>query len=122
LNENQTWILKSKLPEENEFLPTQAEKTLSQIHDLEISEFTDPDQAKKFEGKNMIILKSSSDQLVFQLNWGPLIKMKLQGLEKEVYLARTQIDKSKIDDLNFDRVFKKIEAPKTETSQKEPQK
>jgi hypothetical protein len=115
-NENKTWLLKSKLPESTEFLPIQAEKVLDDVHNLEISEFIDLELAKKFEGNNMIILKSSNDELIFQLNWGPLIKMKFQGVEKEVYLARTQlsknifvIDKSKIEALNIDRIYKKIE-------------
>lgn len=115
-NENKTWLLKSKLPQDTEFLPIQAEKFLDEVHNLEISEFIEPEIEKKFEGKNMIILKSSNDDLLFQLNWGPLLKMKFRGLEKEVFLARTQlskhifvIDKTKLDDLNIDRVFKKIE-------------
>lgn len=117
LNENQTWNLKSNLPENNEFLPIESEKILNQIHDLEISEFVAPELAKNFDGKNMVILKSANDQLIFQLNWGPLVNIKSNGLEKEVYLARTQlsknifaIDKNKIDDLNLNRVFK-IKAP-----------
>ena len=115
LNEKQSWILKSNLPAESEFLPIQAEKVLNAIHDFEISEFVDADVAKKFEGKNMLILKSAGDELIYQLNWGPSLKMKFNGIEKDVYLARTQIsknifaiDKSKIDELNMDRVFKKI--------------
>jgi Domain of unknown function (DUF4340) len=117
INEKQSWLLKSKLPDQSEFLPVQAEKILNNIHDFEISEFVSSDIAKKFEGKNMIILKSSTDELIFQLNWGPSLKMKFNGVEKEVYLARTQlsqsifaIDKNKIDELNMDRIFKKVTA------------
>jgi hypothetical protein len=119
-NENQTWILNSKLPEESEFLPIQAEKILNEIHDLEVSEFIDLEVSKQFVGNNMVILRSASDQLIFQLNWGPLVKIKAHGSEKNFYLARTQlskkifaIDKQKIDDLRFDKIFKK-----TETAQK----
>lgn len=119
-NENKTWILNSKLPEKSEFLPIQAEKILNEIHDLEVSEFINPEVSKQFVGHNMVILSSTNDQLVFQLNWGPLVKIKMNGSEKEVYLARTQlskkifaIDKQKIDDLKFDRIFKKIETAQT---------
>lgn len=119
-NENQTWILNSKLPEQSEFLPIQAEKILNEIHDLEVSEFINPEVSKQFVGNNMVILSSASDQLIFQLNWGPLVKIKTNGSEKDVYLARTQlskkifaIDKQKIDDLRFEKIFKK-----TETAQK----
>lgn len=119
-NENKTWTLNSKLPEQSEFLPIQAEKILNEIHDLEVSEFINPEVSKQFVGNNMVILSSTSDQLVFQLNWGPLIKIKMNGSEKEVYLARTQlskkifaIDKQKIDDLKLDRIFKKTEIVQT---------
>ncbi len=119
-NENKTWTLNSKLPEKTEFLPVQAEKILSEIHDLEVSEFINPEVSKQFVGNNMVILSSASDQLVFQLNWGPLVKIKTNGTDKEVYLARTQlskkifsIDKQKIDDLQFDRIFKKTETAQT---------
>ena len=40
----------------------------------------------------MIILKTESDQLLLQLNWGPQIKKKIFGFEREFYLARTQQD------------------------------
>ena len=120
INENQTWKLTSKLPENNEFLPIEAEKILSQIHNLEISEFVSPALAQQFEGSNMIILKTTGDQLVYQLNWGPDIKIKINGLDKEVYLARTQlsknifsIDKNKLDELNFNKVFKQKPEPVT---------
>lgn len=120
LNENQTWTLNSKLPEESEFLPIQAEKILNEIHDLEVSEFINPEISKQFIGNNMVILSSASDQLVFQLNWGPLVKIKMNGVDKDIYLARTQlskkifaIDKQKIDDLNFDKIFKKTETART---------
>jgi hypothetical protein len=119
-NENKTWVLNSKLPEQSEFLPIQAEKILNEIHDLEVSEFISTELSKQFVGNNMFILSSATDQLVFQLNWGPLVKIKMNGSEKEVYLARTQlskkifaIDKQKIDDLKLDKIFKKTETAQT---------
>ena len=115
-NAQQTWKLNSALPADSEFAPTEAEKLIDQIHELKISEFVTPEEAKSFTGQNMFILKSSSDSLVFQLNWGPLIKQKFSGVEKEVYLARTQlsqnifaIDKVAIDQLNLERLFTKKE-------------
>jgi len=120
-NENQSWNLKSKLPENTDFLPVKAEKILDLVHDLEVSEFVAADIAKKFVGHNMVILKAANDKLVFQLNWGPLVKMKFNGLQKEVYLARTQlsknifaIDKSKIDEINIQSVFQKKESKSIE--------
>ncbi len=119
-NTNQSWVLQSKQPDQFEFLPIEAEKVISDIHNLEISEFVNSEVSKQFQGNNMIILNSSSEQLVFQLNWGPLVKIKSNGLEKEVYLARTQlskkifgIDKQKIEDLKVDRIFKKNETAQT---------
>jgi hypothetical protein len=114
-NENQTWKLLSKLPDKHIFLPIQVEKFLNQIHDLEISEFVSTEMAKKFEGKNTVILKSSDDRLIFQMMWGPLVQLNIDGLIKDVYLVRSQlsknifaIDKDKIDGLGFNRVFQPV--------------
>lgn len=52
-NENKTWTLNSKLPEKTEFLPVQAEKILSEIHDLEVSEFINPEVSKQFVGNDI---------------------------------------------------------------------
>ena len=40
----------------------------------------------------MIILKAENDQLLMQLNWGPQSKKNIFGVEKDFYLARTQLD------------------------------
>ena len=115
-NVGQTWKLQSALPAQSDFLPLEAEKILDQVHELKISEFVNSEDAKKFTGQNMIILKSNGDNLVFQLNWGPLIKKNFAGVEKEVYLARTQfsqnifaLDKMAIDQINLASLFQKKE-------------
>lgn len=108
-------------PENTEFSPTELVKALNHIHDVEISEFLDLGlkkyDEKLFSGKNMIILKADSDNLVFQLNWGPELKIKKKGEEKEYYYARSSvspmvfaIEKSKMNLENFAQVFKKKEA------------
>ena len=62
----------------------------------------------------MIILKTANDNLIFQLNWGPELKIKKHGVEKEYYYSRTSvspmifaIEKSKMQLDNFAQVFKK---------------
>ena len=84
-------------------------KALNNAHGLKISEFID-DSAKqeKFEGQNMLILKSDTEKLVLQLNWGPSFKEKKSGSEKEYYYARTHLsnkifalEKSLVDSLNL---------------------
>lgn len=119
-NENQSWIIKNPKLDHQEFLPVEAEKLLNEIHELKVSYFIDDQDAKKFTGQNMIILKSSQDNLVFQLNWGPLITKKINGEDKQIYLARTQLsqqifalEKEIIDQLPFDKIFK---AKEKETS------
>ena len=114
-NQNSTWVLKTPQPEHLDFNPIAVEKFLDRVHDLKISEFITADVAKKFIGLNMIILKSANDKLIFQLNWGPLLKLRFRGVEKEVYLARTQIgsmifalDKEKIEALGFSDILKEI--------------
>jgi hypothetical protein len=90
----------------------QVKKTLNKIHDLKISEFIDDQSLKsQFEGTNMLILKSDTEKLVLQLNWGPSFKMKKAGEEKEYYYARTQLsdsifalEKKVIDSLELDKL------------------
>ncbi len=60
----------------------------------------------------MIILKSESDRLVYQMNWGPDLTLKRNGTEKEYYFARTQVapqifamEKSKMDSIDFSKVI-----------------
>lgn len=112
-NQNSTWILKSPLPDKADFNPLAVEKFLDRLHDLKISEFVIPEVAKKFSGQNMAMLKAGNDKLIFQLNWGPLVKLPFRGIEKEVYLARTQIspmifalEKDKIELLGFSDILK----------------
>lgn len=105
-------------PENTEFSPTELVKALNHVHDIEISEFLDLAlkryDEKLFSGKNMIILKTATDNLIFQLNWGPELKIKKNGEEKAYYYARTSVssmvfalEKSKMNLENFSQVFKK---------------
>lgn len=86
---------------------------VSKVHDLEITYFLPEEEGKEFSGKDMIILKTSEDQLLFQLNWGPLQHKKQDGLEKDYFLARTQasdnifgLNKSYIDELPLEKILK----------------
>lgn len=86
---------------------------VNQVHDLEITYFLPENEDKEFVGKDMIILKTSEDQLLFQLNWGPLQHKKHDGTEKDYYLARTQasehifgLNKSYIDQLPLEKILK----------------
>jgi hypothetical protein len=87
-------------------------QAIKKIHDLEISEFIDKKQVDQFKGHEMIILKSEDDNLVYQLNWGPLFKMKKNGKEKDYYYARTQaspsifaLDKERIESFGIEKFF-----------------
>lgn len=86
---------------------------IDQVHDLEITYFLPEAEGKDFTGSDMIILKTSEDQLLFQLNWGPLQHKKVAGLEKDYFLARTQVsdnifglNKSYIDQLPLEKILK----------------
>lgn len=118
--ENGQWKVVLGQPENTEFSATELVKALNHIHDIEISEFLDLNlrkyDEKLFSGKSMIILKSATDNLVFQLNWGPELKIKKKGVEKDYYYARTTVsptifalEKSKMNLENFSQVFKKKE-------------
>lgn len=78
---------------------------INQVHDLEITYFLPEAEGKDFAGNDMIILKTSEDQLLFQVNWGPL--------RKDYFLARTQasdnifgLKKSYIDQLPLEKILK----------------
>ena len=114
---------KSVLPvgEDKLFEEKMVQKTLNHLHDLEITEFIDKN-AEAFRGTNMIILKADSDRLVFQLNWGPELKMKRHGVEKDYFYARTQLDplifaleKNKIDSFGFNQIITDKKAENSET-------
>lgn len=85
---------------------------VDRIHDLQISEFLGQNESRgAFAGNDMLILKSATDKLLLQLNWGPSFSMKKSGESREYYYARTHlsddifaIEKSLIDDLQLDKV------------------
>lgn len=86
---------------------------VNQVHDLEITYFIPEAEGAAFAGNDMIILKTSEDQLLFQLNWGPLQHKKVEGLEQDYFLARTQasdqifgLNKSYIDKLPIEQILK----------------
>lgn len=97
----------------------QVKNTIGKVHDLQISEFVDsPDERNKFEGRNMLILKTEKEKLVLQLNWGPSFKKTKGGHETEYYYARTHLsdsifalEKSLIDSLEFDKISIAKKAP-----------
>jgi cbb3-type cytochrome oxidase subunit 3 len=108
------WQPSNAISENNQFDETELVHALKKIHDLEISEFIDKKRVDQFKGNEMIILKSETDNLVFQLNWGPEFKMKKSGKEKGYYFARTQLspsifalEKSRIESLGLDLIIKK---------------
>ena len=118
------WKAEQNGPANTEFSAIEFLHFLNRVHDLEISEFFESDLKKQatqpFSGRNMLILSSETDNLIYQLNWGPEIKLKKKGIEKEYFYARTNlsptifaIEKKKIQALGIDQVFKKI-LPRTE--------
>lgn len=100
----------------------QIKKTINKVRDFQISEFVDsPAEREKFEGRNMLILKTDKEKLVLQLNWGPAFKISKGGHETEYYFARTHLsdsifalEKKLIDSLEFDKLTEaKLPAPTT---------
>lgn len=87
-----SWKKQDNAEAEQKLSAAQISKVLNKIHDLEISEFIDKKSVPEFKGSNMIILKTESDNLVYQLNWGPEVKLPTKNLEKLYVLARTQVD------------------------------
>ncbi len=104
-----TWLMGSANSPYLEVDKSEIVKTIRKIHDLRISEFIDtPDAKNKFVGQNMLILKSETEKLLLQLNWGPLYKINKNGVEVEFFYARTHLsdkifglERSIIDNLNL---------------------
>ncbi len=122
--EKDVWKVQQGAPAETEFSAGEFVHFLNRIHDLEVSEFLDLELKKQpglpFSGKNMLILSSETDNLIYQLNWGPELKLKRKGSEKEYFYSRTNLnptifalEKSKIQLLGISQVFKK-KLPRTE--------
>ena len=104
-----SWLMGSSSSPYVEMDSAQISRILKKIRDLKISEFVDAGLQSKFVGNNMLILKSDTDKLILQLNWGPSIKIKKGDTEKEYLLARTHLsqlifalDKSLIDNLELE--------------------
>jgi hypothetical protein len=115
-----SWLMGSTGSPYVEMDSAQIARILKKIRDLKISEFVDAETQAKFAGNNMLILKSDTEKLVLQLNWGPSIKISKGDAEKEYYLARTHLseiifalDKSLIENLELEpgRISKKSETP-----------
>lgn len=113
--EKDRWMLDQPIADGETFNSAEVDRVVNRIHDLEISEFIDKKRVDQFKGDQMIILKSASGNLVYQLNWGPSFKMKKKfDSEKDYEYARTQvassifaIEKNKIDDLGLEKVVVK---------------
>lgn len=110
----------SSIPENTEFSAVELVKMLNAVHDFEVSEFLDgkfkPQVSQAFVGNNMIVLKSVSDSLLLQLNWGPQIKLNKSGEANSYSLARTNLgdvlfamDDRRLESVDFRRAFKKKE-------------
>jgi len=115
IKNKQSWILKSAnhlKKEDYIFNPEFVTQMINKIHNFEMSHFLSDKEAESFQGQDMIILRTANDQLLYQFNWGPLIKKKVAGVESEYYLARTQasdsifgFDKKFIDELPIDKIM-----------------
>ena len=104
-----SWLMGSSSSPYLEMDAGQIGRILKKIHDLKISQFIDADAKAKFVGNSMLILKSNTDKLVLQLNWGPAIKIKKGDVERDYFLARTHLsdvifalEKTSIDNLNLE--------------------
>ncbi len=126
VKEGLVWKPVTPISETQEYSETELVKTLNRIHDLEISEFVNKG-SEEFKGSNMVILQADSNRLVYQLNWGPELKLKRKGLDKDYYYARTQIapqifavEKAKLDAIGFAKVIQpKTMVVSTDETQKE---
>ncbi len=113
-----SWLMGSSNSPYLEVDKSEIVKAIKRIHDLKISEFIDSDVKDKFVGQNMLIIKSDTEKLLLQLNWGPSFKMVKNGEEKEYFYARTQLsdrifalEKASIDNLNLqaEKIVKKTD-------------
>ena len=89
-----SWLMGSTNSPYLEVDKAEISKTIKNIHNLKISEFIDENVKEKFVGQNMLILKSDTEKLVLQLNWGPSFTIKKDGVEKEYFYARTHLSGS----------------------------
>lgn len=119
IKENSKWRPENEaLAEKIKIDSKSIDDLVNKTHDLEITYFLPDAEGKEFNGKDMLIVKTADDQLLFQLNWGPLQHKKVNGLEEDYYLARTQVsdnifglNKSYIDQLPLEKILENVEEP-----------
>lgn len=113
------WLVGSNTSPYLEVESNELAKAIRKIRDLKVSAFIDTDVRDKFTGQNMLILKTATEKLLLQLNWGPSYIVNKNGVDIEYFYARTQLsdkifglEKSVIDDLslNPDKLTKKSDS------------
>ena len=96
IKKQRKWLVtKSSLPDYKSDAEINSDLVSEYLRDFsrqELDYFLDRSDHSKLSGNNMIILRTDGDQLLMQLVWGPEMKKKIFGVEKEFYLARTQQD------------------------------
>lgn len=92
VKEKLTWKVENPTEVTEKYSVSDIGKIINKVHDLEISEFIEKKSVPEFKGQNMIIFKSESDNLIYQINWGPEVKISTKSKDKVYYLARTQVD------------------------------
>lgn len=118
--EKDIWKSSQPAPEGTEFSPVELVKLINKIHDLEVSEFLDAGLKQKaplaLASNKMLILKSATDNLIMQFNWGPEVKLNKNGVLNDYFYARTSLgdsvfalEKNDIESINLSLVFKKKE-------------
>lgn len=115
LKEQENWKALQETPANKKYIDYEVGKVLNRIHDIEISEFIDK-KPDAFKGNNMVILKTDSDRLVYQLNWGPEFKISKGSTNKDYFYARTQaaqtifaLEKSKVESLGIDNIYEPLQ-------------
>lgn len=116
------WKSTQPVPPETDFSPVELVKLIGKIHDLEVSEFLDAEFKQKaplaLSAKNMLILKSATDNLIMQFNWGPEVKLIKNGQPKDYFYARTSLgdsvfalEKNFVERIDLQQAFKKKDQP-----------
>lgn len=120
--EKDEWKSLQPAPPETDFSQVELVKVIGKIHDLEVSEFLDAEFKQKaplaLSAKNMLILKSATDNLIMQFNWGPDVKLVKSGQSKDYFYARTSLgdavfalEKNFIERVDLQQVFKNKDQP-----------
>jgi len=109
------------LPEPDPTLEVQqgaVKDLVDRLKTLEATHYLPSSETRSFKAENKIRLADAEDKTLFEFLWSPVLKKKINGIEKNLHLAKTSVsseifalDEGSLSRLNLQSLTKKKETP-----------